>query len=48
MTIKVGCAMSLSGCRISDEIEVDDNATAEEIEAEVREWALARFEWWRE
>jgi hypothetical protein len=46
--IKVGCAMRLQGCKIHDEIEVDQGATEEEIAAQIREWALAEFEWWRE
>ncbi len=46
MTIKVGCSMGLQGCQIEDEIAVDDNATAEDIEEAVREWALGHFDWW--
>ena len=45
--IKVGCAMDLQGARIEDEIEVEDNATAEDIDGQGREWALQHFEWWR-
>jgi hypothetical protein len=45
-TIKVGCAMSLQGARIEDEIQVEDDATEEEIAEQVREWALQHFDWW--
>lgn len=47
MKIKVGCAMDMQGARREDEIEVDEESTPEEIDAEVREWALQHFEWWR-
>ena len=46
MKLKVGCSMGLAGCRIEDEIVVEDDATAEDIEDAVREWALGHFEWW--
>lgn len=46
--IRVGCCMNLQGCRVSDEIEVEDDATEAEIDEQVREWALEQFEWWRE
>jgi hypothetical protein len=48
MKIKVGCAIPLSGCRISDEIEVEDLATEAEIDEAVLKWALERFEYWWE
>ena len=44
--IKVGCSIGIQGCKIEDEIEVDDDATSEEIDLEAREWALSHFEWW--
>tara|TARA_R110002126_G_scaffold115903_1_gene254840 strand:+ start:134 stop:286 length:153 start_codon:yes stop_codon:yes gene_type:complete len=46
--IKVGCAMGLSGCRKSDEVEVEDDATGEQIKEAAREWAMEQFEWWVE
>ena len=48
MKIKVGCSMPLSGCKIADEIEVEDAATQEEIAEAVSEWASGKFEYWRE
>ena len=46
MKIKVGCSMSIQGAELEDEIEMPDDATNDEIEAEVREWALEQFEWY--
>ena len=40
--------MGLSGCRKSDCVEVEDDATPEDIEAAAREWAFEQFEWWIE
>ncbi len=48
MKIKVGVSMGLQGCKIEDEIDVEDDATEEEIEAEAREWAFDHIEWWFE
>lgn len=48
MTLKVGCSMPLSGCRIEGEIEIKDAATAEEIDQCIREWAFENFEFWGE
>lgn len=45
MKIEVTLSNGLSGCTIHDEIEVEDTSTDDEIEAEVREWALERVEW---
>jgi hypothetical protein len=44
--VKVGCSIGLQGCRIEDEIEVDDNATQEDIEQQVKEWAMGHFDYW--
>ena len=44
--IKVGCSMPLSGCKIADEIEVEDTATQAEIDEAVSEWASDKFEYW--
>lgn len=44
--IKVGVSMHLQGCKIEDVIEVEDDATQDDIDAEVREWALQYVEWW--
>ena len=44
--IAVGISMGLQGCKIEAEIQVEDNASPEEIEDEVREWALQHVEWW--
>ncbi len=46
--INVGCSMGLQGCRIEDTIEVEDEATPDEIEGEVREWAFQHFEYWHD
>lgn len=46
--LKVGVSMGLQGCRIEAEIEVESNANPEEIDAEVREWALGHIDWWFE
>ena len=46
--IKVACSMGLQGCSREGEIEVEDEATPEEVEGAVREWALEHFEWWSE
>lgn len=48
MLIKVGCSLSLQGCKIEDEIEVEDSSSQEEIEEDVREWAFQHFEYWRD
>lgn len=48
MKIKVGCEMDIVGAKVEDEIEVDDDAAPEQIDEEVREWALQHFSWWRE
>ena len=48
MKIKVGVSMGLSGCKIEDVIEVEDNATAEEVEEAAREWTFNHIEWWYE
>lgn len=44
--IKVGVSLGLQGCEITDEIEIEDDVSANEVEAEVREWALQHVEWW--
>lgn len=31
-----------------DEIELDDSLTTEEVEQELKEYALGHFEWWYE
>lgn len=31
-----------------DEIELEDNLTAEEVERELKEYALGYFDWWYE
>lgn len=46
--INVYVSMGLSGCRIEEDIEVEDDATEEEIESQVSEWALDKVEWWHE
>lgn len=46
--IKVGISMRLQGCEIEEEIEVEDDATEEDIEEQVREWAFGNVEWWHE
>ena len=48
MKVRVGVAMGLQGCKIVDELEFDDGITDEELESEVREWALEKVEWWHE
>jgi hypothetical protein len=45
MQIDVVLSNGLAGCTIRDTIDVDDDYTDEQIEAEVREWALERAEW---
>lgn len=45
MQIKVTLSNGLAGCTVKDVIEIEDGATDEQIEAEVREWALERAEW---
>lgn len=47
MMIKVGVSMGLQGCKVEAEIEVAGE-TDEEIEGEVREWALEHVDWWYE
>lgn len=44
--IKVGVSIGLQGCKIEDEIEVEDEASVEEVEEVVREWALGHVDWW--
>lgn len=46
--VKVGCSMGLSGCRKEDVLELEDDATDDEIEQAAREWAFGNFEWWYE
>ncbi len=46
--IKVGVSIGLSGCKIEDEIEVEDDLSLEEIEVTAREWAMDRLDWWFE
>lgn len=46
--LKVGIRMGLHGCKIEDEIEVAEEASEEEIEQAVSEWALGRVDWWHE
>ena len=40
--------MGLQVYKIEDELEVEDDASPEEIESLVREWALGHVEWWSE
>ena len=37
--------MTLNGCSVSEDLEVEDNATTEEIDAIVREEALNYVSW---
>ncbi len=46
MKLKVGCSMGLTGCRIEDELEIEDGTPAEVIQQLVRDWALEHFDWW--
>ena len=46
MTIRAGCGMHIQGTECEQIIEVPGDATHDEIEAEVREWALEQFEWY--
>lgn len=46
--IKVGMSMNLTGCRVEDEIEVEDDATPEQVEEELREWAMGHIDYWSE
>jgi hypothetical protein len=43
--IKVGCSMGLVGCKIEDEIQIEDD---EDVDQAVREWAFQNFEYWGE
>lgn len=45
MKITVWVSMSLVGCERHDEIEVEDDATEEEIEEAGREWMWEQIEW---
>ena len=44
VTIKVHLSIGLVA-DVNDTIEVEDGSTDEQIETEVREWALERAEW---
>ena len=47
MKINVGLSIGYSGADHTDELEVDDDATEEEIEQEVQSWANNYIEiWW--
>lgn len=46
--LKVGVSMGLQGCKFNAEIEVKDDASEEDIEDQVREWALGHVDWWYE
>ena len=46
--LKVGIEMGLQGCHVEDEIEVEDDATPDQIDKEVREWAFQHVQWWHE
>ena len=47
--IKWGCSANwVASQYFRAELEVDDNATDEDIAAEVREAALEQFDWWIE
>lgn len=48
MMVRAVVAMGLQGCKIEDEIDIEDGSTEEEIETEVRNWALEKVEWWHE
>lgn len=45
MKVRVWVSMNLVGCVRCDEIEVDDNATEEEVEESVRDWMFEHIEW---
>jgi hypothetical protein len=38
--------MRIVGCRIEEIIDVEDDATPSEVDEQVREWAMDRFEYW--
>jgi len=46
--IKVGVSIGLQGCKIEDTIEVEDDATEDDIDLQTREWALDHVDWWYE
>lgn len=46
--IKVSVSIGLQGCEFESEIEVEDGASKEDIEEQVREWALGHVDWWGE
>lgn len=48
MTVKAGVSLGLQGCKIEDDLEIEDGSTEQEIEEFVREWALQHVEWWHE
>ena len=48
MKVKYTCSNGLVGCRLTGEIEVDDDATDEDIEESVRDAVHERLEWWWE
>ncbi len=48
-TLKIYLTIGFPGAMHRDEIEVEDDATEEQIEEEVRDWAMNHVEWgWTE
>lgn len=48
MIIKVFVSLGLVGCRVEDEIEIEDDLSDLDIEEVVREWKDEQVEWsWR-
>lgn len=42
----VGVSMGIKSCRIEDVLDIEDDATEDEVERQIREWAMGHIEFW--